>query len=192
MSLRTIKRRRRECKTDYALRVGMLKSSVPRIIIRRTNRYFIVQIVESLEAQDKVIFGTTSKDLLDYGWSEKNAGSLKSIAAGYMTGFLVAKKVKSGSFIIDLGMTINHKGGRMFSVIAGLIDGGLDIKANAKVLPPKEKLMGEHLKPEVREIIAKVKAKLESVSGTSEKKIKTPVAQKETSVKKIKKTEVKK
>ena len=164
MSLRTIKRRRRECKTDYGLRMGLLKSSLPRITIRKTNKYFIVQVIESSEAQDKVTFGTTSKDLLEYGWDVKAAGSLKSISAGYLTGILAAKKIGTGEFIIDLGMAISHKGGRMFSVIAGLIDGGLKIRANEKVFPPKERLMGEHLDAKVKDIVAKVKAKLESVS----------------------------
>ncbi len=185
MSLRTIKRRRKECKTDYGLRFGLLKSSLPRIVIRRTNKYFIIHIVESHEAQDKTIFGATSKDLLSYGWDEKTAGSLKSISAGYLTGFMVAKKVKKGDFIIDLGMAINHKGGRMFSVIAGLIDGGLGIRANTKVLPPKERLMGEHLKSDVKDMVVKVKAKLESVSG-SEKKTEVK-SEKKKPVKKTKK-----
>lgn len=165
MSLRTIKRRRRECKTDYGLRMGLLKSSLPRITIRKTNKYFIVQVIESSEAQDKVAFGITSKDLLEYGWDEKATGSLKSISAGYLTGILAAKKIGAGEFIIDLGMAINHKGGRMFSVIAGLIDGGLKVRANEKVFPSKERLMGEHLDDKVKDMVAKVKAKLDSVSA---------------------------
>jgi ribosomal protein L18 len=172
MSLRTIKRRRRECKTDYGLRMGLLKSSLPRITIRKTNKYFIVQVIKSSEAQDKVVFGITSKDLTEYGWDEKATGSLKSISAGYLTGILAAKKIGNGEFIIDLGMAINHKGGRMFSVIAGLIDGGLKIRANEKVFPSKERLMGEHLDAKVKDMVAKVKSKLESVSaGKVEKKV---------------------
>jgi large subunit ribosomal protein L18 len=172
MSLRTIRRRRRECKTDYGLRMGLLKSSLPRVIIRKTNKYFIIQVVESSEAQDKITFGITSKALLDYGWDEKSSGSLKSISAGYLTGILAAKKIGNGEFIIDLGMAINHKGGRMFSIIAGLIDGGLNIRANPKVLPSKERLMGEHLDEKLKDMIVKVKAKVESASGevTSDKK----------------------
>lgn len=170
MSLRTIKRRRRECKTDYGLRLGLLKSSLPRITIRRTNKYFIVQVIESSEAQDKVTFGLTSKELLDYGWDEKSSGSLKSISAGYLTGILAAKKIGSGQFIIDLGMAISHKGGRVFSVIAGLIDGGLKISANTKVLPSKERLMGEHLDEKVKDMVAKVKAKVESASADKTEK----------------------
>lgn len=158
MSLRTIRKRRKECKTDYKLRMGLLQSSLPRIVVRRTNKYFIVQIVESKEAQDKVLSGVTSKDLLENGWNEKFAGSLKSISAAYLTGYLLAKKVKKGDFILDLGMAVQKKAGRIYAVAAGLVDGGLKVRVSDKVLPSKERLMGEHLKPEVKEMIAKVKA----------------------------------
>jgi len=160
MSLRTLKRRRLECKTDYKLRLGLLKSNFPRIVIRRTNKYFIVQVVESNEAQDKIVFGITSKELLNYGWDKKSNGSLKSIPAGYLTGMIVANKMKNGEYIVDLGMAKNHKGGRLFSVIAGLTDGGLNIHANKDVFPSKERISGEHLKPEIVKLVNTVKEKL--------------------------------
>jgi len=118
-SKRTMKRRRRENKTDYKLRLGLLKSEMPRIVIRKTNRYFIVQAVESIEAQDKIISGVTSKELLKKGWNPKKAGSLKSIPAGYLTGMLLAKKVGGGEFIIDIGMARSINGSRVFSVVKG-------------------------------------------------------------------------
>jgi len=160
MSLKTIKRRRLECKTDYVLRLNILKSKLQRIVIRRTNKYFIAQIVDSVAAQDKVVLGVTSKDLVDHGWDSKAVGSLKSIPAGYLTGYLLAKKAKSGEYIIDLGMAKNHKGGRLYSVIAGLVAGGLKIHASEEVFPSEERLMGEGLKPEVKTMISKVKENL--------------------------------
>jgi len=102
----------------------------------------------------------TSKGLLKNGWNEKSAGSLKSIPAGYLTGLLAAKKIGKGKFIIDLGMQRTIPGGRIFSVAEGLIDGGLSISANEKSFPTKERLAGEHLKPEVKAIIDKIGGKL--------------------------------
>jgi len=81
MGLRTIKRRRRENKTDYKARRILLTSGLPRIVVRRTNKYYILQAVESDEAQDKVLATITSKDLLKNGWDAKAGGSLKSIPA---------------------------------------------------------------------------------------------------------------
>jgi len=174
MSLRTVKRRRLECKTDYKLRFGLLKSTLPRIVIRRTNKYFIVHAVKSHEAQDTTILGITSKDLLNYGWDAKLAGSLKSIPAGYLTGYLIAKKLEKGKYVIDLGMAINKQAGRNSSVVAGLIDGGLDISVGDKFLPEKNALSGENSKDGIQEAIEKTKAKIDSgvSSGEQKKKVK--------------------
>ena len=160
MGLRTMKRRRMENKTDYKLRTGLLKSGIPRIVVRRTNNYFIVQAVESIEAQDKVIATVNSKELLKNGWDAKMGGSLKSIPAGYLTGLLLAKKLKSGKYIMDLGMARTGPGSRVFAVVKGLIDGGLDISADKKAFPSEERLNGEHLKDEVKVMIGKVKGGL--------------------------------
>jgi large subunit ribosomal protein L18 len=160
MGLRTIKRRRRECKTDYKARRILLTSGLPRIVVRKTNKYFIIQAVESEEAQDKVLATITSKELLKNGWDAKAGGSLKSVPAGYLTGLLMAKKLGEGKYIMDLGMARTFKGGRVFSVVKGLIDGGLDIPANKKVFPTEERLNGDHMKDDIKAMIAKVKGGL--------------------------------
>jgi len=158
MGLRTQKRRRRENKTDYKARRIMLTSGIPRIVVRRTNKYFILQAVESTEAQDKVIATVTSKDLLNHGWDEKKKGSLKSIPAGYLTGILMAKKLGKGEFIVDLGMTRTEKGNRAFACIAGLVEGGLKVHANDKIFPDEERLAGEH--NDLKAMVEKVKGVL--------------------------------
>lgn len=158
--LRTLKRRRRENKTDYKARRILLSSEIPRIVVRKTNKYFILQAVTSSEAQDRVSATVTSKELLKNGWDVKMSGSLKSIPAGYLTGLLMAKKLKSGRFIMDLGMARTLKGSRVFAVVKGLIDGGLDIPANKNVFPSEERLNGEHLKDDVKNMIAKIKGGL--------------------------------
>ena len=155
-----MKRRRREGRTDYKLRTGLMKSGLPRLVVRRTNKYFIIQAVESSEAQDKVVATVSSKNLLKNGWDEKKGGSLKSIPAGYLTGLLFAKQLKgqvAGKFIIDLGMARTISGSRVFSVVAGLVEGGLDVSADEKVFPSVERLNGEHLAEGMKDMIAKVK-----------------------------------
>lgn len=156
MGLRTMKRRRKERKTDYKLRKGLLKSGIPRIVVRKTNKYFIAQAVETHEAQDKVIGGVTSRELLEKGWDKKTKGSLKSIPAGYLTGLLLAKKLGKGRYITDLGMARTIAGSGIFAVVKGLIDGGLDISADKSIFPSEERLNGEHLKEGLKEMIIKV------------------------------------
>ena len=160
MGLRTLKRRRRENKTDYKLRKNLLKSGLPRIVVRRTNKYYIVQAIESNEAQDKVLSTITSKELLKNGWDKKYGGSLKSIPAGYLTGKLLAKKLGGGKYIVDIGMTRPLKGSRIFAVVNGLIDGGLEISADKKVFPSEGRLSGEHLNPELKKVIVKLRGSL--------------------------------
>lgn len=157
MSLRTTLRRRRECKTDYKSRMGMIKSDLPRIVIRKTNRYILLQLVETDESRDKVLMTTISKELIKYGWDEKDVGSLKSISAAYLSGIIMAKKIKKGKFIIDLGMAITQPGGRLSAAVKGLLDGGLEINANKKIFPSEERINGKHLKKEFKDNLNKVK-----------------------------------
>ena len=102
----------------------------------------------------------TSKDLIKNSWDAKSGGSLKSIPAGYLTGRLLAKELGKGKYIIDLGMARTSKGCRVFSAVKGLIDGGLEINAKDSVFPSEDRLAGEHLKPELKQMIAGVLAKL--------------------------------
>lgn len=153
------KRRRLENKTDYRLRMELLKSQLPRIVIRKTNKYLYAQIVESHEAKDLVKKAVSSRDLLKEGWDKKLTGSLKSIPACYLTGLLLAREAGKGKFIIDMGMARNMSGGRIYALVKGLVDGGMDIKVG-DVIPSKERLEGDHLKPEVKAMIKQVKEKL--------------------------------
>jgi large subunit ribosomal protein L18 len=150
--MRTIKKRRRENKTDYNARLKLLKSGENRIVVRRTNKYLIAQLVESEESKDKVILGVTSKDLLAYGWDKKNEGSLKSIPASYFTGLLLGTKTikqLKGTPILDLGLTRNVKKGRVYSVLNGLVDAGVKIKHKKETFPDEKRLRGEHLKNKI-------------------------------------------
>jgi large subunit ribosomal protein L18 len=159
--MRTQLRRRRESKTDYKARRNLLKSGKNRIVIRKTNKYVIAQAVESVEAKDRVLKCVSSRDLLKQGWDKNFEGSLKSIPACYLTGKLLAKEIGNGEFIIDFGMGRTIAGNRLFAVVKGLIDGGLDIKVDEKIFPSEERLKGEHLKDELKATIEKVNKKLD-------------------------------
>lgn len=162
MTLRTIKHRRVEAKTDYGKRMKLLKSEKPRIVFRRTDRYAIAQYVVSDEAQDKIILGITSKALLRYGWPESATGSLKSIPASYLTGFLFGKKIQKEDLetpIVDFGMIrMKHKT-KTFAFLKGLIDAGLEIECKDEAFPEEERLNGESLKHKVK--VSEIKSKIE-------------------------------
>jgi large subunit ribosomal protein L18 len=162
--MKTQRRRRTENKTDYKKRMGLLKSGTPRIVFRKTNKYIISQYVISKEAQDSVKFGITSKELLKYGWPKKFEGSLKSIPASYMTGFLMGKQIiknKLQSPIIDFGMIrVLHKT-KLYAFIKGLIDSGIEIQCKEKAFPEEERISGENLKEDFSKTFKEVKSKIE-------------------------------
>jgi large subunit ribosomal protein L18 len=156
---KTIRRRRRENKTDYKSRFHMLKSEKPRLVVRITNKYVIAQIVESDIAQDKVISKVTSKDLLSKGWPKEKAGSLKSLPAAYLTGFMLVKnlKTKIAEAIFDIGLQRNIKGSRIYAVLKGATDAGLKIPHNPETLPSDERLtQNEKLKTIFKEVKEKL------------------------------------
>lgn len=143
-------RRRRESKTNYVSRARKLYGETPRLVVRRTNRYLIAQIVMSERAQDRVIFTTNSKDLIEYGWPEKR--SIKNLAAGYLLGTLVAAKAKKNKVekaILDLGLFRSTKGNRLYSIVKGAVDAGFDIPHSGEILPPMERIENKDSKVKV-------------------------------------------
>lgn len=161
---KTQRRRRRECKTDYLSRMKLLKSEKPRLVFRKTNTAVIAQYVKSDEAKDKVSFGVTSKVLLKHGWPENFKGSLKSIPASYLTGYLVAKKIQKDKLdtpIVDLGMQrILHKT-KIFAFIKGLIDAGLEIECKEEAFPEEERIEGKNMKEDFSKTFSEIKTKID-------------------------------
>ncbi len=157
------KQRKQERKTNYKKRLGMLKSGKNRIVIRKTNNYIIMQLVYSSEAKDKVIFGVTSRELLKNGWSENLKGSLKSLPACYLAGYLFGKKLiekEEKEKILDIGLARNIHGGRIYAALKGIVDAGVEIKVNEKVFPSDDRIMGKHLKEDVQKVFNEVKEKI--------------------------------
>ena len=157
--MKTLRRRRKEAKTDYKARLNLLKSNKPRLVIRKTNRYIIAQIVESNLAQDKVIADFSSQDLLEKGWPKEKAGSLKSLQAAYLTGFGLVKKMKSHQkeMILDIGLNAKVKGSRIFAALKGAVEAGLKINHTKEIFPTEERLNSNK---NLKGLIEKIKEKL--------------------------------
>lgn len=162
--MKTLRRRRRENKTNYLKRIKLLKSETPRAVFRRTNKYFIVQYVTSYDAQDKIIFGITSKELLKYGWPNEMKGSLKSVPAAYLVGYLFGKKVQTNKIvkpIIDIGMMRTEHKSRIYGFLKGLIDSGLDISCDDKFFPDEGRIKGKHMKKDFVSSFDKIKSNID-------------------------------
>ena len=161
------KRRRRECKTDYAKRFKLLKSESPRILFRKTNRYILTQYVISKEAQDNIQFGITSKKLKEYGWPDEFDGSLKSIPASYLTGLLFGREIikkKLEAPIVDIGMNRTISKNRVYAFLKGIVDAGVKINCSEENFPEEERLNGKNMKKDFSKIFKEIKSKIENES----------------------------
>jgi len=147
--MKTLKKRRKNHKTNYLKRFKLLKGGLPRIVFRKTNRYLIAQYVVSKEAQDSVKIGLNSKKLLNYGWPKENKGGLKSISASYLLGLLMGYKITKEKLkppIMDFGLYRVLPKTKMHSFIKGLIDSGVKIKHKEEHIPSEEKIKGQNTK----------------------------------------------
>lgn len=147
--MRVDKRRRRENKTNYSKRVKYLKSGKSRIVFRKTNKYLVAQYVKSSEAQDKIVFGMSTKNLLKNKWPEKLKNSLKSLPASYFLGYKIGKRIQKDKLetpIVDFGLHRIIVGSKIQGFIKGLVDSGLKIKHKEEAFPKKERIEGAHMK----------------------------------------------
>ena len=163
--MKTIKRRKKEHKTDYLKRFKMLKSGKPRIVFRKTNKYIIAQYISGEKAQDKILVGINSKILKEYGWTEEMGKSIKSVPASYLTGLLMGKRIYEKNLelpIIDFGMARPTYHGKGYAFIKGLIDAGVGIKTGKdEIFPDEEKISGKGLKKDMSKTFEKIKSKIE-------------------------------
>lgn len=137
-------RRRREKKTDYKQRLGLLRSGKPRLVIRRSLNYVRAQLIEYKKDGDITLIDVSSKNLLAYGWK----GHLGNVPSAYLTGLLVgALGVKKGirEAIVDIGLSTSVKGSSLYALVKGARDAGLLIPVDKKVLPSDERIKGGHI-----------------------------------------------
>ncbi len=149
-------RRKRQGKTNYKKRLFLLKSSLPRLVVRKSNRHILVQLVEYSDKGDRVMITVTSRQLLKYGWNL----STSNIPAAYLVGLILGKAAKGKKAVLDLGLQMPQAGSKIFAALKGAVDGGLDIAYSEKVLPPEERIIGSHIGEEVKELFEKTKKKI--------------------------------
>lgn len=137
-------RRRREGKTDYYQRTRLVVADVPRMVVRKTNRHIIVQLVTAEMDGDRTLVAANSKELEQYGYK----GSTSNTPAAYLTGMLFAvkaKKAQQDSAILDIGLNRATPGARVFAALKGAVDAGLDIPYGEEILPSEDRLKGAHI-----------------------------------------------
>lgn len=137
-------RRKRQSKTDYRKRLELLKSGLPRLIIRITSNDTLVQGIEYHPDGDRTIFLCNSRHLAKLGW----AGCRKNMPAAYLTGLLCAKRFKDKEgrrFILDIAKSKLNKGNKLYAALKGVLDGGLDVIHSEDIVPSPERISGKHI-----------------------------------------------
>lgn len=148
-------RRRREGKTNYRKRLSSLKSDKPRLVVRLKSRMISAQIIEYGINGDKTLLGTNSLELKKHGWAPK-----RNIPTAYLTGYLIGKKaIQKGikAAIFDIGLHTPVNKGRIFAVLNGTVDSGMQVPHNDKAFPTEDRINGKHI-----ETYRKIKLDIES------------------------------
>ena len=168
--IQTKPRRRRQGKTDYFARRRLVcqdknkyDQKKYRLVVRRTNTKFILQIVYSNMNGDVVMTSAESTELKQHGVS----AGLTNFASAYATGLLIArrhlKKVgladmykpndeidgeyynvedkedendkRAFKVFLDVGIQRTTTGARIFGALKGACDGGLNVPHKTKRFP---------------------------------------------------------
>ncbi len=137
-------RRRREHKTNYYQRLRLLLSQKPRVVVRRSSRHMIVQLISPSESGDVILASATSAELQKFGYE----GATGNTPAAYLTGLLFglrALKAGHGNGVLDIGLHPSKVGTRIYAALKGTIDAGMDVPHNSSILPSDERIKGEHI-----------------------------------------------
>jgi large subunit ribosomal protein L18 len=145
-NIRTVPhRRKREGKTNYSKRISLLASARPRLVIRKTLTQFITQVITYHPKGDKVIIGVDGTMLRKKGWK----GSVKNIPAAYATGYLLGKKAGQADIkeaIPDIGLHTSLPGAKIYAVVKGAIDAGMNVHCSEEMFPSEDRMQGKHIK----------------------------------------------
>ncbi|MBI3036247.1 50S ribosomal protein L18 [Candidatus Woesearchaeota archaeon] len=137
-------RRRLSGRTNYRRRLALLKSSTPRLVVRKTLTSIIFQVVDLAEGGDKVVLSMTSKKLKELGWNH----SFKNIPAAYLAGLMLGKMALAngvGEVIPDIGFQSVTRGGKIFAAIKGARDAGLNVQVSDDVVPSSDAITGSKI-----------------------------------------------
>jgi len=153
-------KRKRQGKTDYRLRLRLVSSKKPRLVVRRSLQDISVQIIVYSAKGDKVVATANGKELKKaYGWN----GAVRNTPGAYLVGYLAAikaKKAKVTEAIVDIGLRRAVKGAIVLVAAKGALDAGLKIPLSEEILPADDRIKGKHMKHSLFDkVLENIKAK---------------------------------
>jgi Ribosomal protein L18 len=138
--MRVFRKRRDRSLTNYKRRIALIKGDAERLVVRKTNRSVIVQIVRYEPDGDKIICSTDARELKKYGWETRC-----NIPTAYLSGLLTSKKFKDRgrAIVFDIGLYKPIKDSVVFAAAKGCVDGGLQVASNIE--SNQDRLSGKHI-----------------------------------------------
>lgn len=156
-------KRRRLGVTDYRLRTRLLRSGLPRLAVRISNKHVCAQVLIAELGGDKTVASAHSGELMRYGWRLSG----KSLSAAYLVGLLagyraLGKGVKSA--VLDMGLRTPTGGSRVFAALKGALEAGLEVPHGPETLPEDSRLEGEHVSRYLKAVAAAEQPRLRQFS----------------------------
>jgi large subunit ribosomal protein L18 len=137
-------RRRRKGKTEYRGRLKLLLSRKPRVVVRRSNKQFRIQLVSTDKMGEHTLVSAMSSELAQYGYE----GGTCNCPSAYLTGLLFGRKAQYAGYtegVLDIGRYTPAHGSNVYAVLKGAVDGGMKIPCDPSVFPSEERISGEHI-----------------------------------------------
>ncbi len=137
-------KRRSKKMTNYRQRLRLLTSKKHRLVVRRSSKHVIAQIIDFKKQGDEILAHATSQELKKFGWS----GPTNNLVSAYFVGLLIGKKALKKnikSAILDIGLVQKSKGSKLFAVLKGALDAGLTVPHSTEIFPSGDRLMGKHI-----------------------------------------------
>jgi len=153
-------RRCRERKTDYRLRLKLLRNKKPRIVVRKSLKATYVQFVEYNPQGDRILVSAISNELTKkYGWKF----SVANTPAAYLTGLLAGKRAKDKGIkqgVLDIGLYHPTNGSIVFATLKGILDAGIECPHDVEMLPKEDRIHGTYLNKDIKPIVGEIKTKI--------------------------------
>lgn len=147
-------RRRREGKTNYHKRLGLLRSERRRVVVRKGGNNTIIQLVDRGETGDITLVSADALELKKFGYK----GSTGNTPAAYLAGVLFGIRAQQNGFndgVLDLGLNASSRGSRVYAALKGALESGFEIPHDEGPLPSPERINGEHIAAYARDNAAK-------------------------------------
>ena len=137
-------RRKRKGLTDYRKRLKILTSKKHRLVVRKSLTTVQASIVEYDNKGDKITACANSSQIKKMGWKF----SPSNMSAAYLVGYSLGKKAAKAGIkeaVLDFGMQKIIKQGKLYAVLAGVLEAGVQIPHSEEVLPNENRLNGKHV-----------------------------------------------